>query len=147
MARQKGRNSYQSIEISEDAHTAPIDHARRWKPISLRTSFLLGVIGITISLIGTIQMLLQRSQQQGALVIADNVNELPLMRSFPYLYLPTILAVGYTFLWSWIDLDIKRLAPFDQLSSTTPVAAETSLLLQYPFDFIVAVPLKALRFR
>jgi hypothetical protein len=105
------------------------------------------VIGISILIIATIQVLLQRSQQQGALVYADNVNELPLTRSFPYLYLPTIIAVGYTFLWTWVDLDIKRLAPFDQLSSTTAIAADTSLLLQYPSDFVVAVPLKALRFR
>lgn len=48
-------------------------------------------------------------------------------------------------MWNWIDLDIKRLEPYYQLCSPHGALAEDSLLLQYPFDFIILVPFEAAR--
>ncbi|KAL8689126.1 MAG: hypothetical protein Q9224_004717, partial [Gallowayella concinna] len=50
-------------------------------------------------------------------------------------------------LWSWIDLDTKRLEPYFQLSKPGGAALANSLELQYPFDFVAYAPLKALRRR
>ncbi|KAI9779104.1 MAG: hypothetical protein M1835_004766 [Candelina submexicana] len=50
-------------------------------------------------------------------------------------------------LWSWIDLDAKRLEPYFQLSKPEGASASDSILLHYPFDFIAFVPLKAARRR
>lgn len=43
--------------------------------------------------------------------------------------------------WGSVDLNIKRLEPFYQLSQGA--TAENSLLLTYPFDFMAFVPVTA----
>jgi hypothetical protein len=48
---------------------------------------------------------------------------------------------------SWVDLDVKRLEPWFQLSVKHGTIAENSILLQYPFDFLPFVPISALRRR
>jgi Protein of unknown function (DUF3433) len=45
---------------------------------------------------------------------------------------------------SWVDLDVKRLEPWFQLSNPGGAAARDSLLLQYPFDFLPFIPTAAL---
>ena len=67
--------------------------------------------------------------------------------TFAYLYLPTIVSVLYGMAWAWIDLDMKRLEPYFQLSRSTGATAEDSLLLSYSLDYLPFVPLKALRHR
>jgi hypothetical protein len=119
----------------------------RWKPSSLRLPFLIGVILISLALILVLQILLRQSKLDGGILFAPNINALPLSTTFPYLYLPTILSVFYGFLWAWIDLDIRRLEPYFQLSSADGASGRESLLLHYPVDFLASVPVKALRFR
>lgn len=102
---------------------------------------------VTAVLIALLQYLLICSQKYQGILFAPDVNNLPLRSSFAYLYLPTILAVCYSMLWSWIDLDAKRLEPYYQLSKPGGACAEDSLLLHYPFDFVASVPLKSLRRR
>jgi hypothetical protein len=81
-----------------------------------------------------------------------------------YLYFPTMLSVCYSMMWrqvcfhfqfyhykavltatSWVDLDVKRLEPWFQMSNPGGAAARDSLLLQYPFDFLPFIPVTALR--
>lgn len=121
--------------------------ARRqaWKPVTLKAPFLLSIMLASSALIVMLQYLLISSQRNNGIIFSANINELPLNRSFAYLYLPTIIAVIYSFLWSWIDLDAKRLEPFFQLSQDGGALAKDSLLLQYQFDTIALVPLKAIR--
>jgi Protein of unknown function (DUF3433) len=64
-----------------------------------------------------------------------------------FLYFPTILFVCYGFLWTWIDLDVRRLEPFYQLSKLDAVPGKDSLMLHYPVDFLAAVPIKAVKLR
>lgn len=66
---------------------------------------------------------------------------------FSYLYVPTIIAVLYSLIWSWIDLDAKRMQPWFELSKKDGVTAENSLFLDYPYDFVATVPFKAARKR
>ena len=121
--------------------------ARRqaWKPVTLKAPFLLSIMLASSALIVMLQYLLISSQRNNGIIFSANINELPLNRSFAYLYLPTVIAVIYSFLWSWVDLDAKRLEPFFQLSQDGGASAKESLLLQYQFDTIALVPLKAIR--
>lgn len=119
--------------------------ASAWKPISLRLPFLTFVLLATCTLIVVLQWLLHKSQTTGGVIFADNMSNLPLSRTFGYLYAPTIIAVVYGRLWSWIDLDIKRMEPYYQLCKTGGALAEDSILLQYPFDFVALVPFQAAR--
>lgn len=120
---------------------------RSWTPVSLRASFLLSTSLMSFGLVAVLQVLLLRSQRDDGLIFASTIAELPLSRSFAYLYLPTSIAVIYGLLWSWIDLDARRLEPYRQMSKPGGVKVEDSLLLRYPFDFLAAVPINALRRR
>ncbi|THX33737.1 hypothetical protein D6D12_01354 [Aureobasidium pullulans] len=116
-----------------------------WKPISLRLPFLQFMLLATISTIIILQSLLYKSQTQGGILFAPSIDELPLSVTFGYRYAPTIIAVIYGFLWSWIDHDTKRMEPYFQLCSPGGASAEEILLLQYPLDFIAFVPFRAAR--
>ena len=102
---------------------------------------------MTALLIVIIQLLLIRSKKNSGLLFASNINDLPLSKTFNYLYLPTIISVLYGFVWTWIDLDIRRLEPFYQLSKPSGATGQESLLLHYPVDFLASVPIKAVKFR
>jgi hypothetical protein len=81
----------------------------------------------------------------GGVAFATDQNKLSTISLFLYLYLPTVIAAFISMLWSWVDIDTRRLEPWFQLSKDEGARAEDSLLLQYPFDFLAFVPLKAAR--
>ena len=118
-----------------------------WRPISLRTPFLFTTAVFTFGLIALLQVLLVRSQRDEGILFASNVTDLPFEKTFLYLYLPTVISVIYSLVWSWIDLDARRIEPYRQLSKPDGASAEESLLLHYPFDFLGTVPLRSLRRR
>ncbi|KAK6441918.1 hypothetical protein LTR95_001835, partial [Oleoguttula sp. CCFEE 5521] len=118
---------------------------KTWKPITLRLPYLSSLVLITLALIAIIQWLLFQSQSNQGILFASNINDLPLRTSFLYLYLPTFISVIYSFLLTWVDLDVKRLEPYFQLSKPDGSTAGNSILLHYPFDFLASVPLKAVR--
>jgi hypothetical protein len=122
-----------------------VSSQHNWKPVGLRLSFLVFVLLVTSALIVVLQWLLYKSQTTGGVLFAPSIYDLPLSKTFGYLYAPTIIAVIYGLLWSWIDLDIKRMEPYYQLCSPDGALAEDSLLLQYPFDFVALVPFQAVR--
>ena len=62
-----------------------------------------------------------------------------------YLYLPTIVSVLYGMAWAWVDLDVKRLEPYFQLSQSDGALAEDSILTSYPQDYLPLIPLKAIK--
>lgn len=108
------------------------------------------VFVVTLVLIAGLELLSQISMNNGnggGLVFAKTVDDIPMGYTFVYLYLPTVVAVIYSMTWSWIDLDTKRLEPWFQLSKPEGATAEHSILLQYPFDFLPLVPIKAARRR
>lgn len=114
-----------------------------WKPLSLSTPILLAVIALTILLAIAIETLAQRSAAQGGLALSPTLNDIPGYAKFSYLYVPTIIAVLYSMIWSWIDLDVKRMQPWFELSKHNGATAENSLLLDYQYDFVALVPFKA----
>ena len=121
----------------------PSANSQFWKPPTLRFPVLVPTISITGAIIILLGLLLWKSQQDGGVLFAANINDLSTICSFMYLYLPTLIAVMYSMLWSWIDLDVKRLEPFFQLSNSRGAAAADSVLLHYPVDFLAAVPIRA----
>ncbi|KAL8673201.1 MAG: hypothetical protein Q9168_002353 [Polycauliona sp. 1 TL-2023] len=136
--------SSQSVEKIQRS-TKPAIEASSWKPVTLRPPFLLGIVVVTLVFIALLEYLSQRSRLDGG--IAFTTGEFSTAVSFAYLYLPTMIAVLYSILWSWIDLDTKRLEPYFQLSRPEGADRMNSLALNYPFDFVAYAPLKALRRR
>jgi len=110
---------------------------------------LFSFVTISLSLIAILEVLhhFSNGDSGGGLSFGATVNDLSAMASFSYLYLPTVLAVMYSMLWNWIDLDAKRLEPWFQLSRNNGATAADSLLLHYPFEFLAFAPIRALRRR
>ena len=119
--------------------------ASSWKPVTLRPPLLLSIAITTLAFIALLEYLSDKSRVDGGIAFAKG--EFSSTVSFAYKYLPILIAVLYSILWSWIDLDTKRLEPYFQLSRPTGAEAADSILLHYPFDFIAYAPLKALRRR
>lgn len=124
---------------------------KHWKPLTLRAPILGPFILISIAFIIILELLTHLAglsstlSGSGAVAYAENDGNLSTSVSFAYLYFPTVVAVCYSMLWSWVDLDAKRLEPWFQLSQEGGASAENSLLLQYPFEFLAFVPIKAVR--
>ncbi|KAF1994853.1 hypothetical protein P154DRAFT_548815 [Amniculicola lignicola CBS 123094] len=118
-----------------------------WKPHALRPSILVVTTATCWALIAILQYLLSKSQRNGGILFASNINALPLSQTFLFRYLSTIIAVTFSIFWTWIDLETKRLEPYYQLSKDGGALGKDSLLLQYPFDFIPFVPIKAIKDR
>ena len=66
---------------------------------------------------------------------------------FCYRYLPQMVIVLYGIAWAAVDLDVKRLEPYFQLSNPGGASASDSILLRYPFDFLALVPIIAAKRR
>lgn len=116
-----------------------------WKPLNLRAPFLLSVAAFTAGLIVVLDYLSRLSHRHGGLAFTDG--SFSTSETFSYLYLPTVIAVLYSMLWSWVDLDVKRLEPYFQMSKAVGVPVRDSLYLHYPFDFVAFAPYRALRRR
>jgi hypothetical protein len=91
--------------------------------------------------------MLNKSIANDGIIFATNISDIPLRRSFAYLYLPTVCAVIFSIYCAWIDLDAKRFEPYYQLAKPNGALGKDSLLLHYPFDFIPIVPFIALKNR
>ncbi|SCV34078.1 uncharacterized protein FFFS_04190 [Fusarium fujikuroi] len=114
-----------------------------WKPLSLSRPILLAVIALTILLAIAVETITQRSAAQGGLALSVSLEDMPNYARFSYLYAPTVVAVLYSMIWSWIDLDVKRMQPWLELSKPNGATAEDSLFLDYQYDFVGSVPIKA----
>lgn len=138
-------NLYELVSHGTDDITEP--SSKYWKPPALRAPVLIFTVILCWALIALLEFLLFKSQRDNGLIFAPNINDLPLRRTFLYLYFPTILAVIFSIYWSWIDLETKRMEPYYQLSKGNGALGKDSILLQYPFSFIPLVPLRAFKDR
>ncbi|THV67308.1 hypothetical protein D6C81_06928 [Aureobasidium pullulans] len=144
--------SEQSIELSiwnEDDKKALVSPKsnKSWKPLTQKAFFLVPTILASGALIAVLQVYLTRSEQDAGILFASKISALPLNQTFSYLYLPTIISLVLSFVWTWIDLDIKRLQPYVQLSRDGGALGNDSILMHYPFDFVASVPFTAVRRR
>ncbi|RKL04184.1 hypothetical protein BFJ68_g11167 [Fusarium oxysporum] len=136
----KARTTTGVKKVSPEEETCK---AKGWKPLSLSTPMLLAMIALTILLAVAVETLAQRSAAQGGLALSPSLDDMPGYAKFGYLYVPTIIAVLYSMLWSWIDLDVKRMQPWFELSKREGATAENSLFLDYQYEFVALVPFKA----
>ncbi|KAF1935402.1 hypothetical protein EJ02DRAFT_428471 [Clathrospora elynae] len=118
-----------------------------WKPSAFRLVTLVTATLTAWAFISALQVLLVRSQKDGGIIFATTADDIALGQSFSYLYLPTIIALVFSVFWNWMDLQIKRVEPYYQLSKPDGAWGKDSLLLSYPFDFLPFVPLSAFRNR
>jgi hypothetical protein len=144
--------SWRSRSRSFQSNSSIYNQSDGWKPFTLRFTTLSCFIFISCSLVALLEVLSYYSTGNGnvnggGLVFAAGLNDLPAVPSFFYLFFPTVIAVVYSMLWSWVDLDVKRLEPWFQLSRPEGATAQDSLLLHYPFEFLAFVPIRALRRR
>lgn len=114
-----------------------------WKPLTLRLWILMPFALCNALLIAVLEYLHYLDSRDGGLFLSYDTFSNTV--GFLYLYLPTMIAVCLSLIWSWIDLDAKRLEPFFQLSKSHGAAINNSLTLDCPFEYIALVPFKALR--
>ncbi|KAF7559002.1 hypothetical protein G7046_g5158 [Stylonectria norvegica] len=114
-----------------------------WKPLSLSAPILGAIIAFTLLLAAAIETLAQRSSAAGGLALSPSLDEIPALATFAYLYVPNTVAVLYSLVWSWVDLDAKRMQPWFELSKPDGATAANSLFLDYQYDFVASVPVKA----
>jgi hypothetical protein len=102
---------------------------------------------ISLALAATVDILRRRAQHYGGLALSTSADNFSGVANASYLFLPSIVAIIYGLAFGWIDLDAKRMQPWIALSRRGGAMVEDSLLLDYPFEFTVAVPFKAARRR
>ena len=98
---------------------------------------------ITVALIALIEYINKISTEQKALFFAEKAEGFQTGVVFCYRYLPQMIVVALGVGWAAVDLDVKRLGPYFQLSKPEGETASNSIFLHYPFDFIAFVPIKA----
>ncbi|KAF1834095.1 hypothetical protein BDW02DRAFT_589154 [Decorospora gaudefroyi] len=139
------RRSLSSTLTQRKRHTGASQSS--WTPGAFRLVNLFAATVTAWILIAILHVLFLRSQKYGGIIFAATPEDISVVQSFAYLYLPTILALVFSIFWNWIDLQVKRVEPYYQLSKLGGACAKDSLLLSYPFDFLPFVPLSAFRSR
>ena len=109
----------------------------------MTTPILSAMIAASLLMVAAIEILAQKSQKQGGLALSPSLDEIPQYAMITSQYVPQILAVCYSMVWSWIDLDVKRMQPWFEMSKSDGALARDSLLLDYPFTFVASVPFVA----
>jgi len=116
-----------------------------WKPVTLRAPTIMASLLITVALIALIEYINKISIEEKALFFADEAGHFPVGVVFCYRYLPQMIVVALGIGWAAVDLDVKRLEPYFQLSKPEGATASNSIFLHYPFEFIAFVPINAAR--
>ena len=118
-----------------------------WTPFTLRPPTLLLFLFSTIGLIAIVEALNYISSRNDVLVFTHSHGEFSTTQIFCYRYLPQMVIALYGISWAAVDLDVKRLEPYFQLSKPGGAPAIDSVLLRYPFDFLALVPIAAAKRR
>jgi len=116
-----------------------------WRPFTLRGPTIMAFLLGTLALIALIEYINNISIKEKALFFAESAEDFPMSVVFCYRYLPQMVVVALGVCWAAIDLDVKRLEPYFQLSKPEGATAGNSIFLHYPFDFIAFVPVNAAR--
>ncbi|POR36025.1 Uncharacterized protein TPAR_03767 [Tolypocladium paradoxum] len=115
-----------------------IDHG--WKPFSMTAPVLACLAALSLLIAAGIETLAQRSSENGGLALSPSLDDVPRWVTFAYKYVPNIAAALYSLMWSWVDLDVKRMQPWFELSKPGGARGEDSLFLDYPCEFVAFVP-------
>jgi hypothetical protein len=127
-----------TLDKSHENQTRP-----GWQPLTLKGVLLVPVVIFTAVIAIGLGLLQWWNFKHKGVFVADVSGKLPAFTNFLFQYFPIMIVVLYGLLWSWIDLDIKRLEPWFQLANSRGSRAEASLLLHYPVEFLPFVPFRA----
>ena len=136
-----------SVIVEQVLKPYPTHPLKAWKPWTLHPAVLSMAALFTAVLAGLIGLTLVQNNKQGALAILSGPSGFSESQIFVFRYLPITVIVLFSMSWSWIDLDVKRIEPWLQLSQHDGALAQDSVLLHYPVDFLPFVPYKAARCR
>ena len=143
-------NVYQRIRLLDTPNSQVNREKPRtlpWMPFTLRPTFLSFLLAVTLCFLAAVETIRQVSLRDSAVATVDATGQIPRTLTFMYIYCPVLALMLYGLAWAWVDLDIKRLKPYFQLSRNNGALAEDSLLLTYPHDFLPLVPIRAARRR
>ena len=62
-------------------------------------------------------------------MFAKSIDSFTFQQTFLHEHLPTIVALIFSIYWSWIDIQVKRLEPYFQLSKEGGSTGDESMLL------------------
>lgn len=110
----------------------------------MEVPFLCLMIILSLGLAAVIECLAQMSSRNGGgLALSQSEDDIPNSVNLAYLYLPTTIAVAYSLLWTCVDVDVRRMQPWLELSRPGGSRGDMSLLLDYPFEFLPLLPVSA----
>jgi Protein of unknown function (DUF3433) len=120
-----------------------------WRPWSMKWPYIVLLIIIALML-GVIQeVLCQISMRQKAknsgLIQFFKPTDISTLDYFAWRYMPTMVLVIYGVMWQAVDLDVKRLEAFYQLSKPDGALAMDSLNLDYLTSMSYLIPFMAIK--
>jgi len=114
-------------------------------PFTLQGLTIIASLLSTVALIALIEYIHKISIKEKALFFSERAENFPMSVVFCYWYLPQMVVVALSMGCAAVDLDVKRLKLYFQLSKPKGATASNSIFLHYPFDFIAFVPINAAR--
>ncbi|RDA93673.1 hypothetical protein CP533_4904 [Ophiocordyceps camponoti-saundersi (nom. inval.)] len=117
-----------------------------WRPVSMRWPYLSILILVSVGLAGG-SGLTYRVYGDKPLVSFTSAVELSTSLYVAVRFAPSICAVSYGVLWQLVDLDVRRLEAFHQLSRQGGAEAAASVNVDYLTGYTLLRPLCALRRR
>lgn len=125
----------------------PNGHARNklWRRFILQGLTLMTSLLTGVAIIAFIEYINKISTEEEALFFAERTEDFPMGVVFCYRYLPQMVVVGLGVGRAAVDLDVKRLGPYFQLSKPEGATSGNLIFLHYSFHFIAFVPVNAAR--
>lgn len=136
-----------TVEVACDACDKSERGSKQWRPLSLRTPVLVVTLTSTLGLLVVVGYLHWLNQKSSAILTASGGLSLDLGQLFQARYLPTILVVLYGLWVSIVDLEVKRLEPWYQLSSQADSTRYSPLTCTYDTSFVAWVVFNAIKAR
>ncbi|KAL4800806.1 hypothetical protein BDV19DRAFT_352189 [Aspergillus venezuelensis] len=121
-------------------------HPTGWRPIPLRPTYLSFITCLMLFLLVLLEALRQYSERVGGLRFFEDTDDLSNFESFSYNYIPVIIALVLSVLWSFVDFDVLRLEPYFQMSRPEGCPA-TVLFINYNFGQSFITPIASAKRR
>ncbi|KAL2829326.1 hypothetical protein BJY01DRAFT_227996 [Aspergillus pseudoustus] len=137
---QRISNHYRAARQPGSSQNAQPTNPTGWRPISLRPTYLSLIACIMLFLLVVLEGLRQYSDRNGGLVFLQDTDDVSNSQSFAYNYIPVVIALVLSTLWSFIDFDVLRLEPYFQMSRPEGCPA-TVLFINYNFGQSFITPI------
>ncbi|KAI9045477.1 DUF3433 domain-containing protein [Aspergillus affinis] len=135
------------IDVSR-SNLNPTRHAsspkQAWRPTPLQAPFLLFLAGFMLLTLVTMEVLRCLSNKNRGIVLYNDLTDINNSVMAGSKYLPTLVALIITTLWSFCAYDVMRLEPYLQLARQNGTPASV-LFLNYNFSYGILAPITAAR--